>query len=124
MGGEGRRVLIAGGGVAALEALLALRVLTGEELEIELLAPGSHFAYRPASVADPFGRGGESRFDLDAIVEDQRATRTAGALAGVDAVRRVAVTEEDEEIPYDHLLVAAGARAVAPLPGALTFRGG
>ena len=125
MAGSGReRVLIAGGGVAALEALLALRILGGDRLEIELLAPDPQFAYRPASVADPFGRGGETRFDLDAIVAEQGASRTPSALAAVRPEDHVVVTDADEELHYDHLLVAAGARPVAPLPGALTFRGG
>jgi sulfide:quinone oxidoreductase len=123
-GSRRQRVVIAGGGVAALEALLALRVLSGDRVEIELLAPDPQFAYRPASVADPFGRGGEPRFDLDKIVADQGASRTPSALAAVRPEDRVVVTDAEEELLYDHLLVAAGARPVAPLPGALTFRGG
>jgi sulfide:quinone oxidoreductase len=37
------RVLIAGGGVAALEALIALRELAGDRLDLTLLAPEPHF---------------------------------------------------------------------------------
>jgi sulfide:quinone oxidoreductase len=37
------RVLIAGGGVAAIEALLALRDLAGDHVDIELLAPERYF---------------------------------------------------------------------------------
>src|SRR4051794_41558931 len=44
------RVLIAGGGVAALEAVLALRALAGERVRLELLAPGEDFVQRPSSV--------------------------------------------------------------------------
>jgi sulfide:quinone oxidoreductase len=117
-------VVIAGGGVAALEALLCLRVLGGERLAIELLAPDAQFSYRPASVSDPFGRGGETRYDLDEIVAEQGASRIPAALARVDAEAHVVSTDDGDEVPYDHLLVAAGARPVAPLPGALTFRGG
>lgn len=36
-------VLIAGGGVAALEAALALRALGEERFSVELLAPEPHF---------------------------------------------------------------------------------
>src|SRR5215213_7275582 len=48
------RVVVAGGGVAGLEAVLALQSLAGELLEIELLAPARHFTYRPLAVAAPF----------------------------------------------------------------------
>jgi sulfide:quinone oxidoreductase len=48
------RVLIAGGGVAALEATLALRALADERVAITLVAPESDFVYRPLAVAEPF----------------------------------------------------------------------
>jgi len=42
------RVLIAGAGVAAFEATLALRDAAGERVDIELVAPETKFWYRPA----------------------------------------------------------------------------
>ena len=48
-------VLIAGGGVAALEGALALRELAGDRVRIKLLAPDSLFVYRPSRVKEPFG---------------------------------------------------------------------
>jgi hypothetical protein len=53
----GVRVLIAGGGVAGLEALLALRALAGDLVDLELLAPEPAFWYRPLAVAEPFDAG-------------------------------------------------------------------
>jgi sulfide:quinone oxidoreductase len=41
------RVVVAGGGVAALESVLALRSLAGDRVAIELLAPGTDFPHRP-----------------------------------------------------------------------------
>ena len=41
--GERPKVLVAGGGVAALETMLSLRQLAGERLEIELLSPERTF---------------------------------------------------------------------------------
>jgi sulfide:quinone oxidoreductase len=58
---ERPKILIAGGGVAALEALLALHELVGRRVRLELLAPGMEFLNRPASVAEPFGLGGPAR---------------------------------------------------------------
>ena len=57
-GSQRPRVIVAGGGVAALETLLALHALLGRRIELELLAPGTHFLNRPAAVAEPFGLGG------------------------------------------------------------------
>ena len=49
------RIVIAGGGVAALEACLALRdVLSAADLDITLLSPAERFDYRPLSVLEPF----------------------------------------------------------------------
>ena len=49
------RVLIAGGGVAALEAMLALRALAADRVSVVLVAPDREFVYRPLAVAEPFG---------------------------------------------------------------------
>ncbi len=49
------KVLIAGGGVAALEGLLALRELAGERVAITLLAPQEHFVYRALLTGEPLG---------------------------------------------------------------------
>ncbi|MFL5931531.1 MAG: CBS domain-containing protein [Gaiellaceae bacterium] len=122
MRGDTTRVLIAGGGVAALEAALALRALAGELLDVELLAPEPQFWYRPMSVAEPFGLGEAQHFDLSRLAEDAGARFTPGALVGVDAVRRHARTTSDT-LEYDALLVASGAQPRAAVPGAVTFRG-
>lgn len=50
-------VLIAGGGVAALELMLALRALAERRVEIELLSAEHEFGYRPWGVAEPFDVG-------------------------------------------------------------------
>ena len=79
-----KRVVIAGAGVAALEAALALRALADERLEIELLGPEPHFWYRPLSVAEPFQLGQATRYDLGALALAAGATFTLGMLQGID----------------------------------------
>ena len=103
-----KRVVIAGGGVAALEAALALRALAEERLEIELLAPEPHFWYRPLSVAEPFRLGEAHRYELGSLAEAAGATFTLGALHGVEVRSHVARTSVGD-VPYDALLVAVGA---------------
>ena len=45
------RVTIVGGGVAGLEALIALRRLAEERVQIELVTPAPEWSYRPLAVA-------------------------------------------------------------------------
>ena len=119
----GLRVLIAGGGVAGLEALLALRALAADLVDIELLAPEPHFWYRPLAVTEPFDAGRAHHYELAEIAESAAAAFTLGQLSSVDADARIARTSHGAEIHYDALVIACGALPRAWLPGALTFRG-
>ncbi len=115
------RVLIAGGGVAGLEAALALRALAGDLVEVELLSPSHRFIYKPMLVAEPFGSGPETDLDLGPVLAEAGARHRLGALAQVETDARVALTDQGERIEYDALLVALGAQPVEAVPGALTF---
>jgi sulfide:quinone oxidoreductase len=117
------RVVIVGGGVAALEAMLALRRLAEERVSIELVARETQFWYRPLAVAEPFGLGDVHGVDLGTIADESGASVTLGSLASVDTEQRLAHTAAGAEIDYDALLVAPGARPVTAVPGAFTFRG-
>jgi len=117
------QVLIAGGGVAALEATLALRALAEERVAITLVAPESDFTYRPLAVAEPFRVGEVRRFPLRPLVEAAGAVLQRGRVAAVDPDRHLLVTDEGEEFPYEVLLLALGAVPREALPGTLTFRG-
>jgi sulfide:quinone oxidoreductase len=114
-------VVIAGGGIAALEALLALRELAPERVRIQLLAPQSEFVHRPMFVAEPFGIAEAQRVELAEVATDNDAVLRKGALESVDPSARTVSSAEGEEIRYDALLVAIGARPVPAVPGALTF---
>ena len=54
---RGFKALIVGGGVAGLEAMLALRALAPHLVDVELVSAERHFYYRPLAVAEPFGLG-------------------------------------------------------------------
>jgi sulfide:quinone oxidoreductase len=117
------RVLIAGAGVAGLEAALALHDLAADRVDLTLLAPTERFVYRPLLVAAPFGLVGPTDIDLAPIVEETGARHIRDSLASVDPRDRTAATASGPTLPYDVLLVAAGARPVDAVPGALTFAG-
>src|SRR5215212_1865410 len=105
------RVLVAGGGVAGLEALLALHDLAGERVTLTLLAPEREFTYRPMAVAVPFGRGHMQRHDLADVARHAGAEFVRGELAEVDPASARAITTDGRTIGYDSLLVAVGAGA-------------
>jgi sulfide:quinone oxidoreductase len=118
-----RRVLIAGGGVAALAAALALRALAADRVSVELLAPEPEFWYRPLAVAEPFGLGQVRHFDLAELAESTGASFLLGAVTAVDADNHCVYTSHGADIPYDHLVIACGAVPTPAVPGAMTFRG-
>jgi sulfide:quinone oxidoreductase len=117
------RVVIAGGGVAALELMLGLRALAGDRVTQTLLAPARDFTYRPLSVVEPFAHERPPHFDLGTICAECSAEHHADALARVWRKDKVAATRLGERIPYDILAVATGARLRVALPGAVTFWG-
>jgi hypothetical protein len=112
-----------GGGVAALEALLALRALAEERVEIDLIAPEPVFTYRPLAVAEPFGIGQAHRYDLVKVVQDHGAVLH---LAGVHEIRpseRRLVTWDGRSLGYELLLLAVGARPAVGIPGSVSITG-
>ena len=123
MSGSPLKVLIVGGGVAALEALIALRALAEERVSIDLVTPDPYFTYRPLMVGEPFGhRRGEALRRR----RDRRRARRRGPPGGhprVDADAHVVATWDGRLLPYDVLLVAIGAQPVTAVPGSITVRG-
>lgn len=118
-----RSVLIAGGGVAALEATLALRELAGDGVEVTICSPRPDFVYRPYAVGVPFGAARVASFELVRLAERAGAGYRAESIASVNREARLATTHDGERIAYDELLVCPGAKLLWPVPGALTFWG-
>jgi sulfide:quinone oxidoreductase len=116
-------VLIAGGGVAGLEAVLALRAAVGRRVHIEVLAPEAEFRYRQLAVAEPFSLGEVARFDLTDLIESAGGVHRHDSLREVRPAERSVHTAAGAEIRYDALLLAPGARPRGALPGAITYRG-
>ncbi len=116
-------VVIVGGGVAALEGLIALRHLMNGFVSINVVAPAAEFVYRPLSVAAPFGIAEPRRFALIGIAADHGAGLHRGLAHAVDPDRHTVTLADGVELEYDALLLAPGARPQEWLPGAVHFTG-
>ena len=119
------RIVIAGGGVAGLEACLALRALVPEAaLRIDLLSRDRRFEYRALTVLEAFGGAPAWTMELERFAADQGVRLIRDALAAVEPDAHVAVPAYSQRLRYDALVVCAGARPVRTIPGAIVFRGG
>jgi sulfide:quinone oxidoreductase len=114
-------VVIAGGGVAALEALIALRDLAGDGVRLTLVAPEPDFVYRPLSVAEPFCLGHATHHPLRGVARDFGADVIGASLREVDADSSRVILGDGSELAYDSLLVAVGARMEPAFRHAITF---
>jgi sulfide:quinone oxidoreductase len=116
------RVLIAGGGIAAVEAALALRALAGDRVGLTLISPDPVLQYRPAATLAAFDDRIPLRYDLRAIAADVGAVYQKTLLKSVAPKKRYVRTASGSRLEYDALVLATGARAIAGIPGATTFR--
>jgi sulfide:quinone oxidoreductase len=116
------KVVIAGGGFAAVEAMLALRALAEDRIDVELVAPRAELVYRPAAPQELFGDGEVTSFDLAELAADAGATYRRGTVAAVASQARRIRLASDAHLDYSALILAVGARARSAIPGATTFR--
>lgn len=116
-------VLIAGGGVAALEAALALEDLAGDRVEVTICSPRPTFVYRPYAVGVPYGVSRVATYDLERLAAAAGARYRGDSIASVDRDARLAVTHDGESIAYGDLIVCPGTKLLWPVPGAITFWG-
>jgi sulfide:quinone oxidoreductase len=116
-------VLIAGGGVAGLEALIALRALAGDRVRVTLLDPSEDFVYAPLSVGAPFAHRGAERRPLRAIAREFDAELVHDSLARVHPGEHRVETGAGAELDYGVLVTTIGARRRPAFPKATTFRG-
>jgi sulfide:quinone oxidoreductase len=123
-------VLILGGGIAGIEALLALRELAGDRTEATLVAADRDFVYKPLIVEEPFTYQATEHRDLQFSVAELGAHFVCGIARAVRPDTHSIVVAEGEgydfghtgERGYDLLVVCIGGRSRAAYRHAVTFR--
>jgi sulfide:quinone oxidoreductase len=120
---EPLHVVIAGAGVAGLEAVMALRDAAGDRVRITLLSTAEDFDYVPLSVGDPFALGRAERISLDQVARDFKLERCVDGLSAVVPGANTVSLTSGAQLSYDKLIVATGARREPVYEHATTFRG-
>jgi len=115
------RVVIAGGGVAGLEALAAMRALARTRVEVMLVAPAPDFVYRPQEVGEPFGLGEARHVSLADLTGELGARFVQDAVDRVLDDEQLVILGSGARLPYDALLLAVGARAVPAVGHGVSF---
>src|SRR6478672_13288237 len=67
------KVVIAGGGPAAVEAMLALHDLAGDRVRVTLVAPDHDLELKPFRAATPFAADVAHTYPIADLVHDARA---------------------------------------------------
>jgi sulfide:quinone oxidoreductase len=121
---DGNRVVIAGGGVAGLEALLALHDLAGDRAELTLVSPQPDFLYKPLLVEEPFGLGPAEWHELAPVTEEMGAGFVPQSVRAVDADSHLVEFGDGSKLEYDQLVVCAGGTYKPAFDQATTFPSG
>jgi sulfide:quinone oxidoreductase len=116
-----RRVVIVGGGIAALEAALALHDLAGNRVRVTVIAPEPEFMLRPQDIVWPSARGHRSRVALERFMGELGGSFRRTSTLSIDAELRTVRCATGPDEHYDALIVAVGASARPPFQHALTF---
>ena len=116
-------VLVAGGGVAGLEAILALRAIAPGRFDIELVTPQRHLTSRSLCPGPPFLRATADRAELATIIAGHGVRLTRDALELVEPDLHEVLTQGGARCAYDVLVLALGTRPAHSVQGAVAFRG-
>jgi sulfide:quinone oxidoreductase len=121
---KGAQTLIVGGGIAGLEALLALHDLAEARAELTLVAPDPDFIYKPLVVEEPFLLKPAERHELGPLLNELGGRFVQHGVTGVLADDHAVELDDGSRIDYELLVVCLGGRTRDPYRRAVTFRVG
>ena len=115
-------ILIAGGGIAGLEAMMAIRDHAGERVDITLVAPDPDFVYKPLIVEEPFSSQPAEQHALAPIAEQLDAQFIQNGVAEVRPEQHSVELADGSSLAYDKLILCIGARTRPAFEGAVPLR--
>jgi sulfide:quinone oxidoreductase len=115
------RILIAGGGVAGLEAALALHHLAPGLADVTLLAPDPEFVVKPLAVNEPFSLQPAERHELGPAMHELGFDFVLDGITSVEPGAHQVELASGERLGYDLLICAIGGRARPVYESAETF---
>lgn len=98
-------VVIADGGVAAVECALALHDLAGDRVRLTMIAPEPRFELRPMRTGEPFSRSRVQLHALEDLSAHVGAKLITNTVARVDADRHTLLRAGDRTVAYDALVL-------------------
>jgi sulfide:quinone oxidoreductase len=118
------RVVIAGAGVAGLEALIGIHALAGGRVDTTVISPEPEFFFQAHTVEHPFARPAAHRWPVSKICAAHDAHFVQDQVSVVDPVTQRITTLSGGEVAYDSLLVAVGAHRERVFDGKATVFAG
>ena len=104
-----------------MEALLALRDLAHDRIELALVSADPEFRYRPMAVDEPFSLTPYERKELEPAVTELGARFIGDAVASIRPGDHVAELTGGEPVGYDVALVCVGASTRPAFPHGFSF---
>jgi NADH dehydrogenase len=104
------KVVIVGGGFGGL---WAAKDLSNEDVDVALIDRKNHHVFQPLlyQVATAVLSPGEIAQPIRRILHSAKNTEVIlGEVVGFDREKRVGIMEDGTQVPFDYLVVAAGAR--------------
>lgn len=119
---EGRvRVVVIGGGVAGLEAAMALRDLAPGAADVHVISPETEFPYKAVVVEEPFGAGAVRHYPIEPLLSAIGATFEVGLAKAFDLTARRIELTDGTSAGYDYAFVCVGGRRVPAYESVTAF---
>jgi sulfide:quinone oxidoreductase len=118
---EGAKVAIAGGGIAGLEALMALRDLAEDRVRPILIARDPEFLYKPLVVEEPFSFQPAERRALAPIAQEFGAEFIRQAVVEVHADDHELQLSDGTAVGYHAAIICVGGRPEPAYRRAISF---
>ena len=114
-------MVVVGGGIAALETVLALHALASDVVHVTVVAPDDAFSLPPLAVAGLFGLGGSGALRWTEVMDEHAGRFVRTAVTKVDTARCRCLCHDGTMVAYDALVLTPGAVPAPVLPSSITF---